>query len=438
LKVEKDGKKKNECLTISHLFFLFFPTMLHLPRVLLLGEWGAGDRRAWAGQVAAALVGSADVVVRPTPAGWRAAHLLRARASALPLLIPSDGPAFAAAWLAVPVDDDGDAGGETWRDLGAAVRAAAGGAGVRLCCCVGGGRATTAAAAAAAGGWHAADSVDAFLSWLGLSTASARPLLPDAGVLEASADPDRAVRAWVGSAGRPPAGGAPPARFAPAPGPRAAPLNPATTALLMVDAQNFNCHPDGALYHPVEGSSSHCRVSEEEASFFFGRLDAPGGVADAWAALLTAARRARVFVLHTVIAAQDGGARDTGLDYRLSGFHVPPGCWDGAPVAAAAPARGEPVLPKTSSSPFASTPVAAMLRAAGATQLVLVGCVTDQCIAATAMDAADAGFLVTLVRDACLAYSQARHDAALGALSGYGRQVDTADVVRELVGEEGG
>lgn len=395
---------------------------MHVPRVLLLGDWDE-DKLS---KCVPRLVGRADVVVRRTPGDWRPKHVR----AALPHLIPVDGPAFHAAWLAADVDDwqaDG-----AWPGLDAVVAQATG---------VGGGRLYVSSSPPGSssdpgrrlGGWSAHDEagvLEALLASLG----GAQPAqLPEARELDGSPDPGRAMREWVARAGRPEH--APAAAFAPAPGPRAAPLTPATAALLVVDAQNFNCHAQGALYHPERGGGDgHARVSEAERAHFFERLGEPGGAADCWAALLAAGRAAGLFVLHTVIAAQDGRLRDTGLDYRLSGFRVPPGCWDAAPVPAAAPARGEPVLPKTTSSPFASTPILSMLRSAGITQLVVAGCVTDQCIAATVVDAADAGVLVTLVRDACLTYTQDRHDAALKALSGYGRQVDTADVVRELGG----
>lgn len=40
------------------------------------------------------------------------------------------------------------------------------------------------------------------------------------------------------------------------------------------------------------------------------------------------------------------------LDYKISGFDVPPGCWDAAVCSDIAPSGDEMVLPKTSSSVF--------------------------------------------------------------------------------------
>ena len=47
-------------------------------------------------------------------------------------------------------------------------------------------------------------------------------------------------------------------------------------------------------------------------------------------------------------------------------------------------------------------------------------------------DAADKGYLVTLVADACATYSPDRHSAALKAFGGYCRVTDTNDVIARL------
>lgn len=62
-----------------------------------------------------------------------------------------------------------------------------------------------------------------------------------------------------------------------------------------------------------------------------------------------------------------------------------------------APGPDEIVLPKTSSSVFQSTHLDYLLRNLGVRQLLLVGCVTDQCVEHAVRDACDLGYLVTLV-----------------------------------------
>jgi ureidoacrylate peracid hydrolase len=55
----------------------------------------------------------------------------------------------------------------------------------------------------------------------------------------------------------------------------------------------------------------------------------------------------------------------------------------------------EIVLPKTSSSVFNNTSIAKTLGNLGTRNLVLVGCLTDQCVESAVRDACDLNFLVT-------------------------------------------
>ena len=64
------------------------------------------------------------------------------------------------------------------------------------------------------------------------------------------------------------------------------------------------------------------------------------------------------------------------------------------------------------------TGLTAILRTAGVTELVLMGLATDYCVLATAVDARDAGFSVTVIRDGVRAVDLAAGDgeAALEAM----------------------
>jgi ureidoacrylate peracid hydrolase len=139
-------------------------------------------------------------------------------------------------------------------------------------------------------------------------------------------------------------------------------------------------------------------------------------------------------VMYTVIESLTRDGRDRSLDYKITGFHVPKGSWDAQVLKAIAPAGDEIVLPKTSSSVFISTNIDYVLRNLGVRQLVIAGLVTDQCIESAVRDACDLGYLVTLVTDACAAYSQERHDHALHAIKGYCRQRTTDELLAELSG----
>ena len=65
--------------------------------------------------------------------------------------------------------------------------------------------------------------------------------------------------------------------------------------------------------------------------------------------------------------------------------------------------RDEIVIPKTSSSLFNSTNIDYLLRNIGIEDLVVTGFLTDQCIDHTVKDAADRGYYVTCLTDACMA-----------------------------------
>jgi ureidoacrylate peracid hydrolase len=124
--------------------------------------------------------------------------------------------------------------------------------------------------------------------------------------------------------------------------------------------------------------------------------------------------------------------RDRSLDYKISGFNVPRGSWDGQVLDAIAPAEDEMVFRKTSSSVFISTNIDYVYRNLGVRSLIVAGVLTDQCIDSAVRDACDLGYLVTTVTDACATLTQERHDWSLRNNRGYSRQVTTDAMVAEI------
>ena len=149
-------------------------------------------------------------------------------------------------------------------------------------------------------------------------------------------------------------------------------------------------------------------------------------------AIQSACRQAGVEVMYTTIESLTRDGRDRSLDYKITGFNVPKGSWDGKVIDALAPDEDEIVLPKSSSSVFVSTHIDYILRNLGVKQLVLSGLLTDQCVESAVRDACDLGYLVTEVTDACLTYTQERHDNSLRAIKGYCRQITSQDLIEEL------
>ncbi|MCE8507937.1 cysteine hydrolase [Ruegeria pomeroyi] len=203
------------------------------------------------------------------------------------------------------------------------------------------------------------------------------------------------------------------------------PLIPAQSALLFIDVQNFSAHRKGAEFDGLDPAEFDARYG-----WYFDQLDSR--VIPNMQAVQAACRAAGVEVMYTTIESLTLDGRDRSLDYKITGFNVPKGSWDGKVIDQIAPEGDEIVLPKGSSSVFVSTHIDYVLRNLGVRQLVISGLITDQCVESAIRDACDLGYLVTQVSDACLTYSQARHDNSLSAIKGYCRQVTTQELVAEL------
>ena len=202
-------------------------------------------------------------------------------------------------------------------------------------------------------------------------------------------------------------------------------LVPEQSALLFIDVQNFSARRDGAEFKDMPDAEF-----ADKYGWFFEELKSR--VVPNMQKLQAGCRAAGVEVLYTTIESLTKDGRDRSLDYKISGFNVPKGSWDGKVLDDIAPGDDEIVLPKSSSSVFVSTHIDYILRNLGVKQIVLSGLITDQCVESAIRDACDLGYLVTQVTDACLTYSQERHDQSLRAIKGYCRQVTTQELLDEL------
>lgn len=200
-------------------------------------------------------------------------------------------------------------------------------------------------------------------------------------------------------------------------GQRNEPYRRGETAVLVVDMQRIWLEPGADPSHPERG-----------ADHYFHRHTATETIPNQ-ERLLKAARANGVEVVHTIIQSLTEDGRDRSLDHKLTPIHVPPSMAEGRPVAALAPVGDELVLPKTSSGVFNSTNIDYLLKNLGIDYLVICGIMTDQCVDMAVRDAADRGYLVTCVADACAAATPERHQTALSAFGGYCWLSDTATVV---------
>ena len=149
-------------------------------------------------------------------------------------------------------------------------------------------------------------------------------------------------------------------------------------------------------------------------------------------ALQNSCREHGIEVIYTTIESLTLDGRDRSLDYKITGFNVPKGSWDGKVIDQIAPVGDEIVLPKSSSSVFVSTNIDYILRNLGVRQLIISGLITDQCVESAIRDACDLGYLVTQVTDACLTYSNERHSNSLQTIKGYCRQLTCKELIEEI------
>ena len=200
---------------------------------------------------------------------------------------------------------------------------------------------------------------------------------------------------------------------------RGAPIDPGTTALLVIDVQK-------GIYHP----------GATEARPYFHRTATEVAIPN-MARLIAAARAAGAEIVYTVIQSLTRDGRDRSLDYKQTGFHFPPGSEEAEVCDEVAPAPDEMVLPKTSSSLFNSTAFDYLMRNIGIDTILVTGFLTDQCVDHTVRDGADRGFRMICVSDACTTDTEARHVAALAAFKGYCRTATTSDLLPEFTSPRG-
>lgn len=202
------------------------------------------------------------------------------------------------------------------------------------------------------------------------------------------------------------------------------PLDPRHSALLFIDVQNFSARREGGEYAGMSPDAL-----EKQCGWYFRELERR--VVPNMQRLQAAFRQAGMEVLYTTIECLTLDGRDRSLDYKITGFLVPRGSWDGRVIDELAPGEDEIVLPKSSSSVFMSTSIDYLLRNLGVRQLVISGLLTDQCVESAVRDACDLGYLVTLVTDACLTMTPERQKNSLLAIKGYCRQTTTDLLIAE-------
>lgn len=204
--------------------------------------------------------------------------------------------------------------------------------------------------------------------------------------------------------------------------------DPASAALVIVDMQYATGHPDGPLARKMaaEGTAAitawrFARITDlviPNTRRLIGAMRAIGGE-----------------VIYVTIGAARPGAPDAPPHMRKfladAGNHV--GSDAHRIIDELAPEPQDHILRKTTVGAFASTAMDHLLRALGREHLFFTGVSTNMCVDTTAREAADRGYAVTLVSDACATTHQDLHEAALRNFQRFfGRVRTTAEVLDEI------
>lgn len=152
-------------------------------------------------------------------------------------------------------------------------------------------------------------------------------------------------------------------------------------------------------------------------------------------ALLEAARRRKVPVIHTRVFYNPANFEDGGvwilkapvLKSLVPGNRYAEFC---PPVK---PRKGETVIVKNYASCFFGTSLAATLTAQGVDTLIIAGCTTSGCVRASAVDAVQHGFRPIVVRECVGDRHEAPHEANLFDIDAkYGDVVSRAQAIAYL------
>ena len=205
------------------------------------------------------------------------------------------------------------------------------------------------------------------------------------------------------------------------------PADFARAALVVVDMQYATGARDGALGRRMAGEGS--RVTD----YRFARIETL--VVPNCRRLLDAFHGRGGTVVYLTIGARTRDASDAPEHMRrfFRELENHEGSREHEIVEALKPGPGDIVLNKTTIGAFASTGIDSLLRSMGRDQLYMTGVSTNMCVETTAREAADRGYAVTLVDDACGTNRQEYHDMTMTNFQRlFGRVRLTDEVLEEL------
>jgi nicotinamidase-related amidase len=213
-------------------------------------------------------------------------------------------------------------------------------------------------------------------------------------------------------------------------------LRPAHTALVLVDMQYHDSHPDGAFNVAMEklkpGSMTYFNQRTEETTV------------PAIKRLLATARECGIKVIYLTLGSRYPDYRD--MDVRLQEWiktlEERSGmkkifCSDNPDHRIReelAPLAGEIVVPKTTFGAFNGSDLDSVLTELDIASLIFVGVSTNCCVEGTIRDAAERGYGCVVISEATADYDQYAHEASLRALAfNHCRVVEKVETVTSAI-----
>jgi nicotinamidase-related amidase len=195
----------------------------------------------------------------------------------------------------------------------------------------------------------------------------------------------------------------------------------AQTAVVLIDAQHYAASRDRGL-----GAEAAARGIAREFDDYYTMAEA---AVAAMARLVEAARARGALVVHTVVA--DTGALSR--QFRETQLPLPTGDPASDIRPEVAPRAGESVLARGGYSCFLDGALERALAARGISRVVLCGMFANLTVAFAAREAAERGYEVIVVQDACASETFDWHAATMLGIAGGLIRVQWVDEVKEML-----
>ena len=183
-------------------------------------------------------------------------------------------------------------------------------------------------------------------------------------------------------------------------------LDPAKTALLVIDIQNTYLEVSNDRSEAARWAPFHERMH--------------GTVIPNTRALQDWARGAGIEVVHARIACLKEDGRDRSLSQKKPGFNyllLPMTREDSQIVSQVGPLDDEIVVTKTTDSALTGTNLRIVLHNMGIDRVICAGIFTDQCVSSTVRSLADESFDVLVIEDCCAAATRELHENELRTIN---------------------